>query len=664
LESSEFRLAIDVLPVGSSVGRAPSWGNLYFSNSNGTYFTKSLPHTNRNRDGRVDFERVEGVVYSGTILSNIVDNWDEQPSEEGKHLVTKISFDDGGKWSLLRPPAKDTDGKKWNCDPSDSGSTVNPKCALHLHSATSTHNIGRIFSTTAAPGFLLGVGTVGPYLVPYSMSDTFISTDGGVTWVNAARGPYKYESADQGSVIVLVPDSGPADHILFSTKRGAPGTWVNQDIKIKDVSKWIARFTVIDPDSTSSKVNIFVTDSGDPRSHYLVHVDLSKVQSRTCKDGSDFENWVPSSSLKESHVCLMGQEVTYKRRKADADCTVDKKFKDPEISSKPCACTTEDFECDFNFAPDLKSSESSGSLNCIRVGPTHDQPSTCKPGEKYLGSAGYRKLPGNKCEGGVNLDKKVETECQGSGGVGKSPGGKNPKSYVKKLEGSLDNLVYLKQSPVVFAIMDGGSQVWISKDEGVNWENPTLLDKLLPIPLIATHDVDFSRAYFLNADEIHLTKDRLASLQKIETPLPYNRLGVPILDFHPSEPDYLVVAAGGRGCPSKDCYTQIFLTTDSGKSWLNGGKPVETWATKCVWAWDVQFGKDTKLAKDAVFCSSYKYKNGKVGQDVLGGKNSEENPLQLVLLTDGGKNRKVLIEKGLVNFYVVENLLVVAMVSA
>ncbi|KAJ3412294.1 vacuolar protein sorting/targeting protein PEP1 [Chytridiales sp. JEL 0842] len=677
LESSKYRLAIDVLPTPSSTSRPnrnPVFGNLYFSNSNGTYFTKSLPHTNRNREGRVDFERVEGKGVRGTILANVVDNWDQNPSEDNKHLVTKISFDDGGSWSLLRPPSTDAENRKWKCTPSAAGKAVDPKCSLHLHSTTNTHNIGRIFSTEAAPGFLLGVGNVGSYLVPYAMSDTFMSIDGGVSWYNLAKGPHKYETADQGSVVVLIPDAGSTDYILYSTQRGQPGTWEKKTLtgfgaKGEEVKKWIARFTVIDPDSTSSKMNLWVTDAEDPDSHHMLHLDLSGLQSKTCSD-SDFESWTPSVSAETGDGgCLLGEAVTFMRRKADAKCKVDRKFKDPVVKSRVCECTYRDFECDFNFAPDGKAVGDGGGAQgkCVRAGPAHDAPKGCRIGEKYMGSSGYRKLPGSKCEGGVDLAKKVEVECQkGDGGIGKSPtgpGGKQPKASVKKVEGSLDNVIYLKKSPVVFSILDGGSKVWISNDEGVTWENPTVLQPILPVPMIATHDVDFNRAYFLNADEIHMTKDRLATLSKVETPVPYNRLGVPILDFHPTEPDYLVFAGGGRGCPFKDCFTEIYLTKDSGKSWLNNGKPVETWATKCVWALDVQFGKDTKLGKDAVYCASYKNKNGKVGQDVLGGKGRDDNPLQLVLITEGGKNRKVLIEKGVVSYYVVENLLVVALES-
>ncbi|KAI8847956.1 hypothetical protein BC829DRAFT_229518 [Chytridium lagenaria] len=54
LESSDHRLTIDVLPSIISK-KAARYGNLFFSNSNGTYFTHSLPYTNRDPRGPCGF---------------------------------------------------------------------------------------------------------------------------------------------------------------------------------------------------------------------------------------------------------------------------------------------------------------------------------------------------------------------------------------------------------------------------------------------------------------------------------------------------------------------------------------------------------------------------------------------------------------------------------
>jgi hypothetical protein len=108
-------------------------------------------------------------------------------------------------------------GKNIGCDTSDLNA-----CSLHLYSVTQPHNYGRVFSSTA-PGFVMGVGNVGPHLLPYEECDTFLSLDAGLTWRQVYRNAHKYEFGDQGSVIVMVPDEESTNHIMYSWDDGK--TW-------------------------------------------------------------------------------------------------------------------------------------------------------------------------------------------------------------------------------------------------------------------------------------------------------------------------------------------------------------------------------------------------------------------------------------------------------
>ncbi|KAJ3107690.1 vacuolar protein sorting/targeting protein PEP1 [Phlyctochytrium bullatum] len=648
LDSSDHRLTIDVLPNSASkkLNRA---GNLFFSNSNGTYFIHSLTNTNRDLYGRVDFERIQVSRFSGMILANVVTNPQEQ--KEDKKLATMLSMDDGARWSLLRPPQKDADGNDWKCKVSDKGTK---DCALHLHSVTTAPNIGRVFSTNAAPGLLMGVGSVGPYLLPWDSCHTFLSSDGGKTWITTASGPHMYETGDMGSIVVLVPSNGPTDYIMYSTKRGASSSYKKVEVKPKGVKKWKARLTDIDPDSTSSKMIVFLTDAEDVSKNFVAHIDLSGAQSRQCESG-DFEEWSPQVDGKPE--CVMGEKLFFKRRKPDADCYVGRKYKEPDVKTETCECTEADYECDFNFKP--KDSEAKEALVCEQIGPVSGQPANCKKGEKYKGSSGYKRIPGNKCKGGKNLEDSITRECQDDD---KKADGK-PTVSEKSFEDGVDRAIYMRKSSTMFFLTDGGV-VWRSDDEGMSWNEPEGLKDKKPVKLVGLHDTDDKRVYLFTENDIYYSLDGKtdsSSLKKLETPVKYNLLGLPIIDFHPTEPDYVVFVGGARGCPKLDeCFTEVYLTLDNGKSWLNDKKPVETWATKCVWAQDVGFAGNSKLDKDAVYCASYKYKNGKVPQDEMGGRGTDDNPLQLVLITNGGKNRRVLIDSGVVTFYVVESFLTVA----
>src|SRR5258705_3452725 len=67
LESTTYGIQVDVLTTTDK----NAMGSLFTSNSNGTYFTRNIDHTNRNGYGNVDFEQVAGI--DGIVLVNIVD---------------------------------------------------------------------------------------------------------------------------------------------------------------------------------------------------------------------------------------------------------------------------------------------------------------------------------------------------------------------------------------------------------------------------------------------------------------------------------------------------------------------------------------------------------------------------------------------------------------
>ena len=211
LESSTHSLAVDVVLQDRS-----NIGTLFISNSNGTFFVETLKDTNRNGMGFVDFERIYGV--EGIGLANIVTNAQEVETRGvSKKLRTMITFNDGSSWTALRPPNEDVFGEKVPCDTSD------PQlCALHFHSVTSPHNYGRVFSSPA-PGFALGVGSIGETLWEYKSSDTFLSTNAGLTWQMVSKGAHKYEFGDLGSILVLVDDEEVTDTIKYSLDLGK--TW-------------------------------------------------------------------------------------------------------------------------------------------------------------------------------------------------------------------------------------------------------------------------------------------------------------------------------------------------------------------------------------------------------------------------------------------------------
>jgi hypothetical protein len=69
----------------------------------------------------------------------------------------------------------------------------------------------------------MGVGSIGPVLRPYEDSNTFLSTDAGVTWTMVLPEAHKYEFGDKGGIIVAVNDEEIVDFVSYSTDLGK--TW-------------------------------------------------------------------------------------------------------------------------------------------------------------------------------------------------------------------------------------------------------------------------------------------------------------------------------------------------------------------------------------------------------------------------------------------------------
>jgi len=211
VESTIHSLAVDVVLQDMS-----TIGTLFVSNSNGTYFVESLKDTNRNDMGYVDYENLYGI--EGVGLANIVSNAQEVESRHApKQLRTRITFDDGRSWQPVKAPSQDAEGKRVHCNPADSD-----VCSLHLHSVTIPHNFGRIFSSPA-PGVVMGVGSIGESLKSYEESDTFLSTDAGLTWSMVRLDAHKYEFGDSGSILVVINDEESTDSVSYSTDFGK--TW-------------------------------------------------------------------------------------------------------------------------------------------------------------------------------------------------------------------------------------------------------------------------------------------------------------------------------------------------------------------------------------------------------------------------------------------------------
>lgn len=645
MESSDNSIAVDTLSVFPGSSRPPAFGSLYISNLDGTVLKRSIEHTNRDlRSGGVDFERIGSFFYEGILLVNTVLNWEEVMNNNRamKQLVSQMSFNNGGSWSAIDPPALDLAGKPWGCD------IASTKCKLHLHSMTTMPNIGREFSPSTAPGLILGVGSVGEFLQAYQKSDVFMSEDAGKIWKHIKTGPHKYEVLDGGSILVLIPDSRKStDGFYYSKNRGI--TWFRVEFKMDSVTNWNPLYTMLNSKHSSLSMLMAVLKDASHASRSIVAIDFAPTFSRQCEfdlahpnSNIDFELFQPSSG--SDSVCLMGETISYYRRKAEADCYVGTNIGNFKNNvTKTCECTKFDFQCDSNFDYDSKTKA------CVANSFVRDQPSECSPGSAYLGKSGYVKTPGNVCEGGINLAQPVSKTCSDHGDILK----KFP-IFNTTISDVILSIKYIKKTKIVIALTMGG-KLWKSIDEGKSWRQFEDSNGVIILSIIS-HTFAHERLFFISENEVYATEDSLTSWRKMALPETYNKFGLPIFEFHSAHSDWYLYTTGGRNCDTTVCFSKVHLTMDAGKTF----DLLDSWTKRCIWAASMGIVGPSKLADKDVICLSYLHKDGTVSQDKIG--LSQDNPSQLVLISSD-KKVSVLLSQLVVEFLVVSKILIAATIQ-
>ncbi|CAK66018.1 unnamed protein product (macronuclear) [Paramecium tetraurelia] len=376
-------------------------GVIYISDSTGTRNVARLENS-------AEFYRVQGLegiylanvyaedqakIYSHQVLEAMEEGFYAQQNgfkdeDLKKYKQTRITFDKGGQWVPLKPPTVDADGKPINCN----------KCQLHIHLSQAFYQFAPIYTQTNSIGVIVATGSIGKYLsYRQDQVNTYLSRDGGLTWIEIKKGSYIYEMSNHGGLIVMSKDQETTNQIVYSWNGGiewAPFNFLDQKAEIQNIltepqnkgTRFIA-YGSIQLESNGIK-----TEQG-----LLATIDLDELHQRNCigqdkpgEVGSDYELWTPSGLVNPE--CLFGKKVTYMRKRREAACynpdTLEK-----IISVIPCQCSQEDYECDLGFVM--------SNQQCVPIDGTIniDPPAECNG--YYTVSSGYRKIAGDICEGGL-----------------------------------------------------------------------------------------------------------------------------------------------------------------------------------------------------------------------------------------------------------------------
>ena len=367
-----------IMHLTTEMGPDKEYGALLKSNYNGTNFVTIETAVNRDKYGFIDFEYVGGL--DGVFISNVVTN----PGSKDKKLKTKISFNDGGVFRYLTPPKKSFKGIKYDC----SGQGLE-KCSLNLHGFTERQDIRDTITSGAGVGLLIGVGNVGDTLLPYDQSATYLSTDGGITWEEISDKPYQYEFGDRGNLFVLASYE-KTDSILYSKDQGK--TW--KTLKIADEPVEIHDL-ITNPTDASLNFVLICSD-------FTIAIDFASMYKRQCSvdDSNDF-GYKPVQH--PDSKCIFGHEVDYIYKK-NPECFVgmaplENKYK----ITKNCACTRDDYECDYNY----ELSENGVCKLGEGLSPLDPSDVCAKNPDlvEVFHPTGYRKISLSTCEGGKILDQ-------------------------------------------------------------------------------------------------------------------------------------------------------------------------------------------------------------------------------------------------------------------
>ncbi|KAF2836576.1 Oligoxyloglucan reducing end-specific cellobiohydrolase [Patellaria atrata CBS 101060] len=610
LESTNYSIQVDVM--SSSL---IDMGTLFTSNSNGTYFTRNIEHTNRGPFGFVDFEKITNI--QGIVLVNTVSNWEDVQGHAFAHkkVISKISFDDGRTFHSLK--AGDDD--------------------LHLHSVTDQSNSGRVFSSLA-PGLVMGVGNTGDQLKKYTDGDLYVSDDAGLNWRLARKEAHKYEFGDDGSVLVAIYDEGETDEIAWSLDHGK--TW--KTVELPDGKIKAQELTTV-PDSTSLKFILTATKGSGRRKEYRIYtLDFAGLRLRKCKE-SDFEDWYARKGDDGKPTCIMGHKTYFRRRKADIECVIDDEFSDPVPHYEECECTIDDYECDFNFVRN--------GDECVAAGKMVAPEGECRDiHDTFKGSSGWRKIPGNRCIGGLKKDEPVQRPCAET----KNPPASGEVKHTKHpfQTEAIKEYYYLERTDAgtgddeTVVLLTSDRKAFVSHDHGVTWEEPHGV-KGDEIAAIYPHSYFNDVVYLVTPSrKVHYSKNRLLgdSTHIFEAPEAPNTDRLQILGFHPKEKDW-IIWTGGKDCDhgsssGNDCHSVAHISKKGGES--GSWDTLLRFVQKCQFVWR----EHRQGSEDLIFCEQYELED-------------KTRPLQLISSEDRFEHKTV-HNQNVVNFATMSEFIIVA----
>lgn len=536
LASTKNSLHVAVYPVDQGFS---STSNVLSSDEDGIHFRNLLSGLGTSQIlGFSNIDKVETI--EGVWIAGVSEGYDQTtylPLER-----SKITFDDGNTWQYLRTET---------CE-------GNEECGLNVLTVEERRGDGQ-GSTGATPGILMAIGNEGRSLNrdPFSLH-TYVSRDGGWSWSKTLEEPCVFAFGDLGNVIVAAPFTKDKENLTskkFYYSLDQATTW--QTIELEDAVFPTLLTTAIDG-TTSNFLFVGIQPKQDSMKQILFSLDFSKAFSRTCGP-NDFEKWYGRSKGNNEGSCVFGHKDIYNRRKADADCFVNKAFEDLKYDEVPCTCTEADYECSFGFTLNSKGECAPDRAELLKL--------CTESTGNILNLKLKKKIGGNKCEGGDVEIQEVEFTCDDDLLKAQSI-----TVQASSFDGHITNYYFMEQSEYgsndeTLFIKTSYNTVYISHDGGANFKLFESDDQILAIYL-NTYFKDYVYLVGTN-NKVYFSGNRGKNFRVMETPSEVNPFGLQVFVFDPLSADRFIFF-GDEGCESQyssKCKPIAFLTEDSGKSW-------------------------------------------------------------------------------------------------
>jgi len=363
-------LGVNFDTFGDSVSRAAA---VYVSDGDGFKYTPVLSEVHTVNDW-IDFTPIWSLT--GSYVSNILLPFGDGTyvGQDGQVMLkTRISSDAGQTWKSLQAPSHDAHGLPVSCK---------DLCSLNLFGITASFGAAgaahlTLYSTANAPGLILGTGNVGNFLdvSPFRVN-TYLSSDGGSSWIELLKGSYTYAYGERSGILVLLPNREPTTLFYYTLDAGIthyPFNFTDTPVYVESV------------ETRDSEGRRFLVKAVSLNATIYFGIDWSNLQQRFC-GAEDYEYWSP-----DGRKCVLGHTVTYVRRLQTSFCYDN--LADTVHSYNYCNCTAFDYECDTNFQKLV-----SGACSRIQGSPKDPAPEECPPGAThYNKTKGYRKVQTDTC---------------------------------------------------------------------------------------------------------------------------------------------------------------------------------------------------------------------------------------------------------------------------